>query len=57
MPRKKLTPRQVGKIQTSLSTNVKRLLDDKLIYGSKSNVRVSANKLMELFTGLLNRIV
>lgn len=57
MPKRKLTKRQVAKIQTSLSTNVKRLLDDKLMFGSKSDVKVSADALMKLFTGLLNRIV
>jgi|TARA_Y100000310_G_scaffold12391_1_gene12774 hypothetical protein len=57
MAKKKLTARQVGLIQRRMSTDTKKLLDDKLMYGSQSNIAASSQKLIDLFTGLLNRIV
>jgi len=57
MPKKKLTKAQVGRIQGRMSTDTKMLLDDKLLYGGQSHVGASAQKLIDLFTGLLNRIV
>jgi hypothetical protein len=57
MAKKKLSRAQVGKIQSRMSKDTKMLLDDKLMYGSQSHVATSAQKLIDLFTGLLNKIV
>tara|TARA_Y100000593_G_scaffold49147_1_gene92531 strand:- start:483 stop:665 length:183 start_codon:yes stop_codon:yes gene_type:complete len=57
MAKKKLTRSQVGRIQGRMSKDTKMLLDDKLMYGAQSNVATSAQKLIDLFTGLLNKIV
>jgi hypothetical protein len=56
MAKKKLTRGQVGRIQARMSKDTKLLLDDKLMYGAQSFVGVSSQKLIDLFTGMLNRI-
>lgn len=56
MAKKKLSKAQVNKIQARMSKDTKMLLDDKLMHGAASFVSVSAVKLMDLFTGTLNRL-
>ncbi len=50
MPKKKLTKAQVKKTITTIHTNIKRLFDDKFMSFGKSEVPMSAIKLMEIGT-------
>ena len=56
MAKRKLSKAQVNKIQARMSRDTKMLLDDKLMHGAASFVGVSSAKLIDLFTGTLNRL-
>jgi hypothetical protein len=50
MPKKKLTKAQVKKTIRTIHTNIKKLFDDKFMSYGKSEVPMSANKLLEIGT-------
>ena len=52
MPRKKLTKTQARKAQERIMTNMVRLLDDRLQYGTKSFVALSYNKMADFVIAL-----
>ena len=51
----KLIVRKITLIGERMRRDAKQLLDDRLVYGSASNVKMSAPKLMDLFK-MLERI-
>jgi hypothetical protein len=55
MPKKKLIDRKIKLIGERMRRDAKQLLDDRLVYGSNSNIKMSAPKLMDLFK-LLERV-
>ena len=52
MPKKKLAKRQAHKMQERVMTVLVRLADDRLMYGTKSYVALSYNKLADFIINL-----
>jgi len=50
--KKKLIERKIKVIGERMRRDAKELLDDRLIYGSNSNVKMSTPKLIDLFKSL-----
>ncbi len=49
---KKLTPTQVRKLTTQLSSAMRKLTIDKMDYGSESNVKMSMDRLVKFAAGI-----
>ena len=50
MPKKKLTKIQASKLRTQCMVKMKRLFDDRLVYGTESVVKMSADKFVQIVT-------